>query len=337
MRMRSVLPIAVAAVLCTPASAAALFPHTVVPGESLTSVAAVDGLSISQLAAANGLSSTSYLIAGTTLLIPPQGGAVTFAAAAPSESTTVTSSGDGDGDGDDSGVATTGATPTATATSPAGGAYVVQPGDTLSAIAARAGVSVDALAAANGLDPNGLLLSGAVLALSSSSGATATPVSTTVSSASSQPIGAPAEGTAGGPPYPTPETMSASSIASIASSDNVSPSLADAIGWQESGFNNDLVSGAGAVGVMQILPGTWDWIQRTLTAGTALSPSSATDNVRGGVLMLHALLNSTGGDPALAAAGYYQGLASVQQHGMYSDTQQYVNDVMALRQRFGGP
>ena len=39
----------------------------------------------------------------------------------------------------------------------------------------------------------------------------------------------------------------------------------------------------------------------------------------------------------MAAAGYYQGLASVRQHGMYSDTQQYVNDVMALQQRFGGP
>ncbi len=224
-----------------------------------------------------------------------------------------------------------------TTSTSSGGSYVVQPGDTLSAIAARAGVSVDALAAANGLDPNGVLLSGAVLALSGSSEATATPVSTTVPSAASQPIGPAAEGTAGAPPYPTPETVSSSEVASIAASDGVSPSLADAIGWQESGFNNDLTSSAGAVGVMQILPGTWDWIQRTLTAGTALSPSSAADNVRGGVLMLHALLNSTGGDPALAAAGYYQGLASVQQNGMYTDTQQYVNDVMALRQRFGGP
>jgi hypothetical protein len=38
----------------------------------------------------------------------------------------------------------------------------------------------------------------------------------------------------------------------------------------------------------------------------------------------------------MAAAGYYQGLSSVQQNGMYSDTQQYVNDVMALKARFGG-
>jgi hypothetical protein len=60
------------------------------------------------------------------------------------------------------------------------------------------------------------------------------------------------------------------------------------------------------------------------------------DNVRGGVLMLHSLLNATGGNEAMAAAGYYQGLPSVLQHGLYSDTQQYVNNVMSLASRFGG-
>jgi hypothetical protein len=54
------------------------------------------------------------------------------------------------------------------------------------------------------------------------------------------------------------------------------------------------------------------------------------------VALLHSLLDQTGGDPAMAAAGYYQGLGSVREHGMYSDTQQYVNNVMALRQRYGG-
>ena len=59
--------------------------------------------------------------------------------------------------------------------------------------------------------------------------------------------------------------------------------------------------------------------------------------VRGGVLLLRSLLHSTGDNPALAAAGYYQGLPSVRQHGLYRDTQQYVQSVMALRHRFGGP
>jgi N-acetylmuramoyl-L-alanine amidase len=55
------------------------------------------------------------------------------------------------------------------------------------------------------------------------------------------------------------------------------------------------------------------------------------------VLLLRSLLDQTGRDPALAAAGYYQGLASVQAHGMYAGTQHYVNNVMALRAQFGGP
>jgi soluble lytic murein transglycosylase-like protein len=217
---------------------------------------------------------------------------------------------------------------------------VVQTGDTLSAIAARAGVSVASLAVANGLDPNGVLPAGATLQLSSgSSSGTALAVSTSPSSSASaagQPVGPTAQGTASNPPYPTPETVTASQVGQIASANGVSPSLAAAIGYQESGFNNDLVSSADARGVMQILPGTWDWINRTLTAGTPLAPASASENVRGGVLLLHSLLNSTGGDPALAAAGYYQGLSSVRANGMFSDTQGYVNSVMALRQRFGG-
>ncbi len=316
--------------LVAPTSAAADFVHVVTPGESLTSVAATDGLSVQQLAAANGLSTTAQLIVGSALQIPPQGAPVAAATQPVSTTSPVVapsqpaSSGDGDGDADDP--AATGAV--------GGGSYVVQPGDTLTAIAARAGTTVAQLAAANGLDPSGFLLAGSVLRLS---GSGTTFVSATTATAATQPVGAAAEGSPVDPPYPTPQTLSAGQIGSIAQANGVSPSLADAIAWQESGFNNDLVSSADARGIMQILPGTWQWIQNDLNAaGPPLAPASANDNVRGGVLMLRSLLNSTGGDPAMAAAGYFQGLPSVQQNGMYPSTQQYVNDVMALRQQFGG-
>jgi soluble lytic murein transglycosylase-like protein len=131
--------------------------------------------------------------------------------------------------------------------------------------------------------------------------------------------------------------VSAGDVGQVAAANGVSPSLAEAIGYQESGFNNNLVSSTGATGVMQIEPSTWDYIDSALSTPPPLSPTSAQDNVRGGVLLLHSLLNQTGGDPTLAAAGYYQGLPSVRQHGMYADTQRYVNNVMALRQRFGTP
>ncbi|HWD84751.1 MAG TPA: transglycosylase SLT domain-containing protein, partial [Solirubrobacteraceae bacterium] len=220
--------------------------------------------------------------------------------------------------------------------SSAGGSYLVQPGDSLSAIATRAGVSVASLATANGLDPNGVLVSGTALRLSGTPAPTYVSTSSASSAAFSQPVGAAAQGSVTDPPYPTPERLSASQIGSVAAANGVSPSLADAVAWQESGFNNDLVSSADARGIMQITPGTWQYIQNSLNPGTPLAPASAVDNVRGGVVLLHSLLNATGGDPTLAAAGYYQGLPSVQRYGMYSDTQQYVNSVMALRQQFGG-
>ena len=335
MRSQTILLLATVAALAAPSCASAYFGHVVAAGESLSSVAAADGVPVSQLAAANGLSSDSQLIAGSTLQIPPQGVSVSQAAPASTSETAPAPAGDGDADSDDAAaMAATGATETTAGTvsaSSAPGGYTVVPGDTLSAIAARYGVSVDQLAAANGLDSAGVLPAGDVLSVSGGSTAQAQPVSTTVTSS------APAVASGSPGAQPTPETVSASDVGQVAAANGVSPSLAEAIGYQESGFNNNLVSSTGATGVMQIEPGTWNYIGSNLAVAPPLSPNSAQDNIRAGVTLLHSLLDQTGGDPSLAAAGYYQGLQSVRQNGMYADTQQYVNDVMALRQRFGGP
>jgi soluble lytic murein transglycosylase-like protein len=138
------------------------------------------------------------------------------------------------------------------------------------------------------------------------------------------------------PPNATPGRVSADDIANVAAQDGVSSSLAQAIAWQESGFNNGAVSSANARGVMQVMPGTWSWINQNL-ATRALDPNSAIDNVHAGALYLRQLLHDTGGDPAATAAAYYQGLGSVRAHGMLPETQRYVSNVMALRSRFGGP
>ena len=134
---------------------------------------------------------------------------------------------------------------------------------------------------------------------------------------------------------PTDETVTPSDVGAVAARNGVSASLAEAIANEESGFNNDEVSPTGAVGVMQIEPSTWRYLRSEL-GGPPLSPASAQDNVLGGVELLHSLLDQTGGDPQLAAAGYYQGLSSVQAHGMYPETRRYVRNVMALQTRFGG-
>ncbi len=129
------------AMLITAAPASAAAPHTVQPGETLWSIAAANNLTTRTVAAFNGLSEDAQVVLGSTIQVP----------------TTV----EGYASLQQTGAVP--ATPTATAavaSAPAasgGGSYTVQAGDTLTAIAGRAGVSVQSLAAANGLDPAGLL------------------------------------------------------------------------------------------------------------------------------------------------------------------------------------
>jgi LysM repeat protein len=312
MLLRALVSVA-AIMLAAPPVASAAFLHVVAPEESLSSVAASDGLTVEQLAAANGLSPEASLIAGSDLVIPPQEASSEGSAHA----------GESSPEGEPETSASNTEEPSSSA--PAGGSYVVQPGDTLSQIAAGSGTSVEALAARNGIDPNAPLLAGTALSLSGSA-AEGTPEE-------AQP--SPAQ-TAESPPYPTEETVSPSEVASIAAEHGVPPSLAEGIAEQESGFNNGLTSSADARGVMQILPNTWSWISQNLATPPPLAPASAASNVRGGVLYLQWLLNETGGDPALAAAGYYQGLESVRQEGETPETEQYVSSVLALSRRFSG-
>jgi N-acetylmuramoyl-L-alanine amidase len=334
-RLPALISAAAVTVLAAPASASA-FVHVVAPGESLSSVAAADGLSIEQLAAANGMSPESSLLAGNSLVIPSQESNAT-ASSNGSEEAEPGLATDPDADGDPETVSST-QEGSASAGAPATStdSYVVQPGDTLSAIAARAGMSTEALAAANGLEVNAPLLSGTALRLSAGPGeAAAGEGSAASATASSQPEGASAAGSESSPPYTTEETVTPSEVGTIAAENGVSPSLAEAVAAQESGFNNGLTSSADARGVMQILPGTWSWIGETL-APAPLAPASAASNVRAGVLLLRSLLQSTGGDPELAVAGYYQGLPSVRAEGELPETEQYVGEVLALRGQYGG-
>jgi soluble lytic murein transglycosylase-like protein len=181
------------------------------------------------------------------------------------------------------------------------------------------------MAYANGLRPAATLLVGTVLKLPNGAPA---PVR------SSEPAPA-VRVVPDAAPLPTPGRLSAQRVEQLAAEHGAPASLAAAIAWQESGFNNAMVSSANARGVMQVVPGTWDWVQRNL-ATAPLSPTSAEDNVRAGSMYLARLLRETDGDVGLAAAGYYQGLSSVRSRGMFDDTKRYVDNVLALRARFGG-
>ena len=240
--------------------AAAAVPHTVMPGETLWSIAAANNFTTRALAAANGLSEDAHVVAGSTIQIPSEAEAAAALAAA------------GVVPGQPSGTVAQQAT--------AGGAD-----------APESTIPDDAL----NLDPNSTVH-----------------------------------------PHPTNERVTAEQVGSIAEPQGVSPSLAKAVAWQESGFNNAAVSSTGARGVMQIMPPTWEWIDANL-ARVPLHPASAPENVRAGAMYLNYLRRVTG-DERLALASYYQGLDSVRQQGLLPETERYVASVLAhRREMFGGP
>ena len=108
----------------------------------------------------------------------------------------------------------------------------------------------------------------------------------------------------------------------------VDPRLARATAWMESGFQQDVVSNVGAIGVMQLLPNTWAWVDQILLRTT--TPRTYDGNVRAGVRYLRWLLDQFRGDSRLALAGYYQGAQAVRDRGLFDDTKRYVAIILKL-------
>ncbi len=112
----------------------------------------------------------------------------------------------------------------------------------------------------------------------------------------------------------------------------VDPALAQAVAYQESGFNMRAVSSADAVGVMQVIPASGEWASQL--AGRPLDLLDPQDNVTAGVIILRTHLRELATrDEAIGA--YYQGAAAVRRHGLYPGTVTYVASVNALIPRFG--
>ncbi len=193
--------------------------------------------------------------------------------------------------------------------------YGVRWGDTLSAIAARHGVSTLALAAANGLRLSSTIFAGSTLRLPGDAFSAAAPA----------PPSSATPTTAGG------STAVPASIARWAAHYGVDVRLARAMAWQESGFQHGVVSSAGAQGVMQVMPDTWDFVETVLIGAPV--ERTADGNVRVGVAYLRHLLRVFGGDEERAVGAYFQGDASMAARGPLPETRQYVANVLALRSR----
>jgi soluble lytic murein transglycosylase-like protein len=108
----------------------------------------------------------------------------------------------------------------------------------------------------------------------------------------------------------------------------VDPRLARALAWMESGFQQDVVSSVGAIGVMQLLPETWEFVDTVLLG--ARTPRTYEGNVRAGVRYLRWQLDQFDGNVRLALAGWYQGARAVRERGLYNETKEFVRIVLAL-------
>lgn len=191
--------------------------------------------------------------------------------------------------------------------------YIVRGGDTLSGIAAAYGTTADALVSLNGLSNPDLVVIGTRLSV---------PVGNTVPATSSRVY----------QPY-DPATVR-SLLTQYSYTYGIEPALALAISWQESGFNQNMISSTGAIGVMQVEPYTGRHIAWLL--GRRINLYSVQDNAMAGVYWIATLVRYYGGDERWAVAAYYQGSRSLAQRGWFIDTRQYVNNVMSLRTYFGG-
>ncbi len=119
-------------------------------------------------------------------------------------------------------------------------------------------------------------------------------------------------------------------VARTAVRHGVDPQLALAVSWQESGWRMGPRSAAGAIGAMQVLPGTGAWM--SLYEGRRLHLHRLADNATAGVRLLRVLGDETGSQRHLVGA-YYQGLGAVRSHGLYGETRHYVANVLAIKGR----
>ena len=168
MRLRSVLATSLAAGIAAAfgaAPAGAAVPHVVQPGETLWSIAAANNLTTRTVAAFNGLSEDSQVVLGQTIQVPTtvEGYAALvnagLAPADPAQPAAAPAAPAPDGTGAVTAAAPAQATTATVSSGPAPqGHYKVRPGDTLGALAGSSGVSVDAMAAMNGIDPSAPLL-----------------------------------------------------------------------------------------------------------------------------------------------------------------------------------
>ena len=285
----------VALALVTTAGAPSLI--TVRPGDTLWELARTHGTSERALRALNELPGNGMIYAGQTLRVSGDG-----PAAAPAAS---------------------------------GRSHRVAAGETLSHIALRYGVSQSAIAGANGLS-GGRIYAGRTLTIPGGGGGSASAAAVPTENAGVRIPEAVRSSVAenrqvlANRSHPSKAEVR-QMVAATARRYGVSPSLAVAVAYHESGFQQRVVSGVNAIGVMQVLPSTGRVLGQQ--HGASFDLLEAQDNITAGVLLLRQLIRSEGTADA-ALAGYYQGLGSISRKGILPQTRDYIRSITILRERF---
>lgn len=242
-------------------------------------------------------------------------------------------------------------------------AYTVRPGDTLSGIAARVGTSVAELTRLNGLRDPHRIVAGKTLRVPSGATATAPRGAKTHVVAAGENLssiaaryGSSAAAIAAASGIRDANRIRAGMRLSIpataaftipdgrralvphfrrwARANGIPADLLMATCWLESGWQSNVTSSVGAVGIGQLMPGTTEFVRRQLIGVPSLDPRVPEHNIRMSARYLRFLIHRRGGDVRTALADYYQGPGSVDRNGVYAGTVRYVDTVLALRQRF---
>lgn len=290
---RIVLRPPASAVPPTPAPAApTVVIYVVRPGDTLWGIATHFRTTVAALAQPNGIADPSFIRIGQALAIPH--------AAVPAPKPAAT-------------------TPTVPASAPAAGlSHVVQAGETLWALSIRYGVSIQAIASANTLPNASFISTGQRLVIPGAATAPATAGAVTNSTMPASMAS-----------LVTARSGSRDLLLAAAREFGVSAPFVLAVAWHESGWQPGVISYAGAVGLMQLMPDTADWV-----AGTMLHESPAISdpgwNARAGVRLLAYYLARYQGDKSKTLAAYFQGMGSVEGSGILASSRPYINSILSL-------
>ena len=119
-------------------------------------------------------------------------------------------------------------------------------------------------------------------------------------------------------------------IEQAAQRNGVEPALLQGLIQQESGFDPNAQSSAGAAGLTQLMPGT------AASMGVA-NPLDPAESIEGGARYLGQMMRQFGGNASDALAAYNAGPGAVQQYGgvpPYAETESYVSKVLGYAEGF---